>query len=256
MLIFSRILALLIIFSLIRLSTKNNNKTISFLRNLYPLLFTAYFYGETGYYNNVFFNNLDNLFIQLEDSLFGFQPSLWFSFEFNNRLINELMYFSYFSYYLLVIIFPLILYFKQRSEFEKYFIIIIFSFYTYYLLFAIFPVVGPQFHFPAEQLNLTDTSFFGKIVKLIQDAGETPTGAFPSSHVGISWIIFIISLRTNKKYLKLIFALALSICISTVYIKAHYVVDVIGGIISAPLFYFLGHKIYLNYHKKQYLLIN
>ncbi|RLD66807.1 MAG: hypothetical protein DRI95_06000 [Bacteroidetes bacterium] len=256
-LIGARIVALLIIFVLLKLDANGNNKIISFLRYFYPLIFTAYFYGETGYYNNIFFNDLDGIFVQIEDVIFGFQPSLWFSSEYKSIWFNEFMSFSYFSFYLLIIIFPIILFFKKNHEFDKYFFIIIFSAYSYYLFFVLFPVVGPQFYFPEEQAETVHPFFWSKLMKLIQDIGETPTGAFPSSHVGLSWIILLISIKTYKKLLIVIFPLALLICFSTIYIRAHYVVDIIGGLISAPLLYFMGNKIYVYYNKKlQYVLID
>ncbi len=250
MLISARIIALLIIFILLKFNTNSNNKTLTFLRHFYPLVFTAYFYGETGYYNNIFFSDLDLFFVQAEEFLFGFQPSIRFSSEYNNVWLSELMYFSYFSYYLIMIIFPIIIYLKNRNEFERIFFIIIFSFYTYYLIFAVFPVIGPQFYFPSEHVEIANPLIWSSIIKFIQDIGETPTGAFPSSHVGISWIILLISAKTNQKLLIILFPLVLLICFSTVYIKAHYVIDVLGGIISALLFYFLGNKIYTFYTKK------
>ena len=113
------------------------------------------------------------------------------------------------------------------------------------------PVVGPQFYFNVEDAEIAHPGLFGKVVKFIQDAGETPTGAFPSSHVGLSWIILLISAKTYKKLLTAIFPLALLICFSTVYIKAHYLIDIIAGVISAPILYFLGGKIYSYYSSKK-----
>jgi len=247
-LIYARIVAISTVFIIIQLNTTYKNKVTSFLKSFYPLIFTAYFYGETGYYNNIFFADLDGIFVQLEESIFGLQPSVWFSAKFDSFWFNELMFFSYFSYYLIVFIFPLIVYLKKRNEFDRMFFLIIFSFYAYYLIFVIFPVVGPQFYFPAEQAGITHPGIFGKIVLFFQDAGETPTGAFPSSHVGLSWIILFASAKSNKKIFTIILLLALLICFSTVYIKAHYVVDVIAGLISAVIFYFGGNWIYRRYH--------
>ncbi|NOR76125.1 MAG: phosphatase PAP2 family protein [Draconibacterium sp.] len=242
-----RLIAFVIIFTLVKLDTFYKNKIISFVRQFYPLLFTAYFYGETGYYNNIFFADLDGLFIQLEQSIFGFQPSLLFSLKFDSFWFNELMFFFYFSYYLIVIVFPLIVYFKNRDEFERLFFIIIFSFYTYYLIFVIFPVVGPQFYFPEQQAGISHPGIFGKMVKFFQAVGETPTGAFPSSHVGLSWIILFASAKINRKLFNVILPLAILICFSTVYIKAHYAVDIFAGVFSAILLYYLGNKIYDKY---------
>ena len=250
LLIGSRIAAIAIVFTFIKVNSVFNNKITLFLRHFYPLLLTIYFYGETGYYNNIFFNDLDAFFVQLEQAVFGCQPALMFSLNCNSLWFNELMFFSYFSYYFIVFVFPIIVYIKKRNEFERVFFIIIFSFYFYYLFFVIFPVVGPQFYFPTEQAEIAHPGIFGKLVKLFQEMGETPTGAFPSSHVALAWIILLISTRTYKKLIVVIFPLALLICFSTVYIKAHYVVDVIGGIISAPILYFLGDRFYMFYSKR------
>ncbi len=246
-LIFARIAAISTIFILIQLNTTYKNKITSFLRYFYPLLFTAYFYGETGYYNNIFFADLDELFIKLDHLLFGFQPSLIFSQKYDSIWFSELMFFSYFSYYLIIVVFPLIVYFTNKEEFERTFFIIIFSFYAYYLIFVIFPVVGPQFYFAPEQAGIAHNGFWGKLIKFLQDSGETPTGAFPSSHVGISWIILFASVKSYKKLSLIILPLALLICFSTVYIKAHYAVDVFAGLISAVLLYFVGNMIYEKY---------
>ncbi len=247
-LISARIVSLAIVIILVKLDTSYKNKIVSFLRQFYPLLFTAYFYGETGYYNNIFFADLDGFFIQLEQSIFGLQPSISFSAKFDSFWFNELMFFSYFSYYLIVIVFPLIVYIKKRVEFDRIFFLIIFSFYAYYLVFVVFPVVGPQFYFPAEQAEIAHSGLFGKVVKFFQYTGETPTGAFPSSHVGLSWIILLASFKLYKKLFWAILPLAIFICFSTVYTKAHYVVDIIAGLISAPFFYFVGNKIYKKYN--------
>jgi len=250
-LISARIVSIVIVLMLVKFNTSYKNKIVSFLRLFYPLIFTVYFYGETGYYNNIFFADLDRIFIQLEESIFGLQPSVWFSAKFDSFWFNELMFFSYFSYYLIVFIFPLIVYLKKRTEFDRMFFLIIFSFYAYYLIFVIFPVVGPQFYFPAEQAEITHPGIFGKMVLFFQDAGETPTGAFPSSHVGLSWIILFASAKSNKKIFTIILILAVLICFSTVYIKAHYVVDVFAGLISAVLLYFAGNMIYNKYRIKE-----
>lgn len=251
MLISTRVVAFFIMLILIKLHNDFNNKIIKFLRYFYPLIFTVYFYGETGYYNNIFFADLDSLFIHAEDYLFGFQPSLWFSAAYSAIWFNELMFFSYFSFYLIIFGFSLALYFKKNQEFEKAFFIIIFSLYSYYLFFVLFPVVGPQFYYPPEFAGIPHPLFFGKLMQVIQEIGETPTGAFPSSHVGLSWIILIIASKTYKKLLFIIYPLAILICYSTVYIKAHYFIDVLAGFISAPFLYYAGLKIYENLNKMQ-----
>ena len=253
LLVTSRIFAVIIASSLILLDEKISSKTISLLRLFYPLIFSAYFYGETGYYNNIFFENLDQMFINIEEQIFNSQPSLIFSSNFNMLWFSELMNFSYFSFYILVAAIPLILYFKANKNFNKYYFILIFSFYSYYLFFAIFPVIGPQFYFPLELRVLPDSGVFHNIMLFIQEKGETPTGAFPSSHIGITWLIVFLIYKTYPKLLYLVLIFAILISFSTVYLKAHYLVDVMAGLISAPLLYALAKKIFNKFQYKHLL---
>lgn len=72
-------------------------------------------------------------------------------------------------------------------------------------------------------------------------AADTPTNVFPSIHVYVSLIIHIV-LR-NCGYVKqhiwikyCSFVLSILICISTLFIKQHSVIDVIGGIVVTVIF--------------------
>ena len=87
--------------------------------------------------------------------------------------------------------------------------------------------------------------FFSNMVQATQMAGERPTAAFPSSHVGISTIIMIhIFKKRYFKVLTFITPIYFALLASTVYIKAHYLIDVFAGLLSAVLFYYLSVWIY------------
>ena len=74
--------------------------------------------------------------------------------------------------------------------------------------------------------------FFYSLVEGMHDAGERPTAAFPSSHVGITTILMFLAWRTRCK--PLFWGM---MPFYTVYIQAHYVIDVIAGWISAIIIY-------------------
>ena len=103
------------------------------------------------------------------------------------------------------------------------------------------PAVGPQFYFPFPYNQIEAHGIFGKLIKFIQENAEVPTGAFPSSHVGIMFVLLI----QLYKYHRILFFIYLPFTIllyfSTVYIKAHYFVDVAAGIVSA-IFIFIVVK--------------
>ena len=152
------------------------------------------------------------------------------------------MNFGYFSYYFLTFIVCLVIYITNRKESDKVIFIISLSFYIYYLIFSIFPAIGPQFYFNPALSQIPDAGFFRESVKFVQSIGEQPTGAFPSSHIGMSIIFLILSKKYAPRLFWYILPLIFILFPATVYIKAHYFIDVIAGIISAPFIYLASIK--------------
>ena len=74
--------------------------------------------------------------------------------------------------------------------------------------------------------------------------GERPTAAFPSSHVGISTIVMILAYRANKRLFIILAPVYILLCCATVYIQAHYLIDVFAGWISAILIYITSTWMY------------
>jgi membrane-associated phospholipid phosphatase len=238
--IFSHLLIRVVFIAFIFLLTsikKSNNKIIDFIRNFYPLLLLGFFYGETDYYNNILFEDLDSYLINLESFIFGSQLSIVFSELIPQRWFSEIMHFGYFSYYLFTLGIPLLFYIKKRIEFEKALFIIIFSFCTYYIVFALFPSIGPQFYFEPTQTMVPDGFLFDKIMHLIVKYGEAETGAFPSSHVGMTVVFLILIWKNFRNYFVVLLLPASLLILSTVYLKAHYAVDIFAGILSGFIFY-------------------
>lgn len=239
-LILVRALLLPTILALIYLGNKRPKRLIRLLRYTYPLVLSGYFYSETVFYNKLFFRNLDPYLIKIEQSLFGWQPSLEFSRLLSNQLFSELMYFAYFSFYVLIFCFALYLFFKRREYFKEGMFKLSASLYIFYFIFCLFPSSGPQFYFDAPDHLLPEAYVFDHIMHFIQDIAEQPTGAFPSSHVGISIIILLLTRENAPLFYKLAWPLVILLIFSTVYIKAHYAIDVLGGLLIAPIILYLS----------------
>ena len=231
------------------------------LRYIYPLAVLGFWYQDTYEFCRLV-PNMDYLFAQADLSLFGCQPSLEFSLAFPQKVWSELFNMGYFSYYPLIALTVLSPLFLNRKEFERTAFIVTAGFFLYYLIYLFLPVAGPQYYFYAVGEELirnghfpilgdyfnyhTDLApspgvegFFRDLVDSTQASGERPTAAFPSSHVGMSTMLMIL-LYQNRRYLCAIaLPFYLFLCGATVYIQAHYLVDVIGGLVSAVMFYFL-----------------
>ncbi len=227
----------------IYLDSRIKSTFLNLLRNCYPILFSMLFYTETVFYNKLFFSNLDNYLIDIDFYLFGFQPSIEFSNYFSNPFFSEAMYIGYFSLYILIISFVFITYFRLKKEREELFFKLTASMLLFYLFFCFFPAAGPQFYFPASEKTLPSAFIFDKIIHFLQKA-EQATGAFPSSHVGLSIIILILMRKRALNYFIIAIPFVVLLILSTVYIKAHYAIDAIAGILFAPIILYLSTILY------------
>lgn len=230
-------------------------------RIILQMALLSWWYPDTYEFNRIF-PNLDHIFATWEQQLFGFQPSLVFAATFPNAVVSELMDLGYACYYPLIALVVIYYFIWRYDDFGKASFIILAAFFIYYIVYIAVPVAGPQYyykavglaeiargHFPDighyfadHQEALTSPGytdgFFYKMVAGAHDAGERPTAAFPSSHVGVTTILMFLALKTRSK--RLIFGmlpLYVLLCLSTVYIYAHYAIDVLAGWISAALLY-------------------
>ncbi|MGB9745726.1 MAG: phosphatase PAP2 family protein [Bacteroidales bacterium] len=220
---------------LIILQIRFNSRFIDFLRSFYPLATLGYLYGETDFYNNIWHNYLDAWFEKTDFFIFGFQPSIRFSEVFHWTWFQELMSLSYMSYFLMIFGVLWAIYRFNREYFNRSIFIVLQAFFFYYLIFIVLPVQGPQFWFPAPLNGLPEGGVFHKLLRFIQSVGERPTGAFPSSHVGISVILCYLSYQYARPLFRWMLGILVLLSCSAVYIKAHYFIDIVGGLLTAPL---------------------
>ena len=244
MMILWRILFIVLMFALRYFNKRSTSQLIWLVRSLFPLAFIAYWYPETYYMNENIFGNLDSLFVSADQWLFGCQPSLEFSRNYPQQWISELMHLGYLSYYLIIASTVFISLARSKECMQRSVFLILCSFFIYYITFIILPVIGPQFYFPEPDNLLNSTGFFHDLMVAVQNLGEKPTGAFPSSHVGICCICMYLILKNSRKIFYILAPIAIILICSTVYIKAHYLIDVIGGFVSAPVYFWLSTKIY------------
>jgi len=216
---------------------RDKNVIFDFFRSFYPLLLLALIYKETGFLNKIFFTFFDPFFVELEEKLWHIQPSLIFSEVLPQKWFGEIMSMGYFSFYFLVFGLSFFAWWNDRKRGRVIISIVMASFLYYYLIFVFLPVEGPQYYFATAMIQGEPHGLFPKLVYFAQEIGETTTGAFPSSHVGISLIILYLSFRYARKIFPVILIFCLILWPATVYVKAHYVVDLIGGFLSAPIIF-------------------
>jgi membrane-associated phospholipid phosphatase len=225
------------------------------------LALLSWWYPDTYEINRVL-PNLDPIFATWEQQLFGCQPALLFYEAVPSVFFSELMLMGYASYYPMIGVVALYYFFRRYQDFERITFIILASFFIYYVIFVALPVTGPQYYYHAAGLDNivkgvfpdignyfathqdklpipgSPNGFFHQLMEAAHETGERPTAAFPSSHVGVTLILLLLAWHTRSWRLTLfVLFFFLLMCMATVYIRAHYVIDVVAGIISAVIIY-------------------
>ena len=232
------------------------------VRIIAQMALLAWWYPDT-YEINRMFPNLDHIFAGWEQNLFGCQPALLFAKALPWAVVSELMSMGYFMYYPMIALVTFYYFFCRYYEAERAVFVMLTSFFIYYLIYIYVPVVGPTFYFDAVGISEITKGIFpalgdyfnthtnclptpgytdGIFYQLVEDAknaGERPTAAFPSSHVGVSTICMLLVWHAgNRKMLYVMLPFYIFLCLATVYIQAHYLIDAIAGLISAVVIYF------------------
>ena len=232
------------------------------------LALLSWWYPDTYEFNRMF-PNLDHLFAGYEQAVFGCQPALTFAQQWSHPVVSEFMHLGYSSYFPLIALVTLYYFFCRYNDFLRASFIILASFFIYYVIFIFLPVTGPQYYYLAAGLdniangvfpNVGDyfathqerltmpgwpDGFFYQMVENAHSVGERPTAAFPSSHVGVTTILLMLALSARCRWLSIVvLMLLLLMCFATFYIQAHYVIDVVAGLATGLLFYFILYLFY------------
>ncbi len=217
-----------------------------YLPAIFPL-----FYAEMEYLGLIYFgfeNSIDPALIALEERIFGCQPSLVWSRAWPWAWFHELMEFAYFTYYFLAVAY-LVLVFKtrgiadeQRWEAVRDFIRdLSATMLICYTMYTLFPAWGPKY-FRAGYVDVGG-GIFTDIMRYIHDNGALLGAAFPSSHVAASMIPWWHTWHYFPRHRWWMTTIFVLLCMSTVYNRYHYVVDVFAGLILGGLVIYAGTRL-------------
>jgi membrane-associated phospholipid phosphatase len=215
-------------------------KIVSFFRLFYPQAFLISFFTESILLSSQVFGGRshDAAFAAFDQWLFGFQPAREFHKVFeSSAFVNELMYGSYFIYFVLLIATPWVTWLLGRREEAKRLLFIsaiaMMTLSTFYIFFR---VQGPKYYFEDLHGAWYDTVKGGIFVSFFQRLFSTAVlsgAAFPSTHVAMTAVTAYVAYRTDRRLLPFYLIASAFILSSTVYIYAHYFADILGGLAYA-----------------------
>lgn len=215
-----------------------------------PLIFPM-FYAELEYLGLIYFpfeGSLDPALISLEKWIFGFQPSIVWSRAWPWPWFHELMEFAYFSYYFLAAAYVWLVMrmpgpdpeyrWDALRDFVRDLSVTMLICYT---LYTLFPAWGPKY-FRLGYVAVGGGPFTA-IMHHIHDKGAILGAAFPSSHVAASLVPWWHTWKRFPRHRWWMTTLFVLLCMSTVYNRYHYVVDVIAGLLLGTLVMYAGARL-------------
>ncbi len=185
----------------------------------------------------------DQSLIAIDRWLFGFDPTVAL-YKISNPYLTELLQIVYGSFFFLPIILAIDLMMNNRLkdlDFETF--AIIYGFFLSYIGYFLVPAIGPRF--TLHDFGMTNTElpglFWTNFLREIVNAGEsiplgTPNPAevvqrdvFPSGHTQITLIVMYLAHRFKVVSRYLFWPVGSLLIFATVYLRYHYVIDLIGG---------------------------
>jgi membrane-associated phospholipid phosphatase len=231
---------------LARLLNARAGMAAGFLRLCYLQTLYLLYFGESIQLSQLWYGgaSLDAFVAGLDGLLFGLHPAIEFSrWLQGHRWVNELFFFSYFFFYILVATGVWVLFFRRRfREAERFLFTVSASFFVMYVWFTFFPVKGPKYFFPELRAvwygNFRGYLFTGLMKGTFRNM-NLAGAAFPSSHVAVALVALLMNWKHNRFLVPVFLPFTLLLCASTVYIYAHYFVDIPTGLLAGVGLYFL-----------------
>ena len=191
-----------------------------------PLLYTELAVLNLSVWNGTYF---DSLIIAWEQAVFGMMPSRELAIRFPSIALSETLHAAYMSYYFIIFIPPVALWFLKGKDIARTVIFgILFAFFVHYLFFIYFPVQGPRYLYPAPGGELANGAVY-QFTHRALEAGSSRGAAFPSSHVGVAVAQTILCAMFLPRTAIVIGAATVGLAIGAVYGGFHYGIDAVAG---------------------------
>lgn len=203
-------------------------------RDSLPFLFAANIYASLhdliAFYG---FPDITRAIYRWDVELFGVEPTVWAQ-QFTKPFWTDFLTICYWLFYVTPPLLGLLLYRKRmRTEFRYTLLSIVLCLYLGYIGYVVFPASAPRFLI-ADQLGpplrgllpiLDQSRVATKAIPL------TAHGAFPSLHCAVALLATLLAWKHLRWFFPIQFVLATGLIIGTVYLRHHWVVDILAGFV-------------------------
>jgi membrane-associated phospholipid phosphatase len=232
---------------LIHFKKRHDGKILEMIYDfIFPTIVIVFTFDSLGrlipYINPVTY---DELLIKLDYMIFNAHPTVALE-RFTTPIVTELLQLAYTSYYFLPIILGVILKIRgKEAEFNRAIFLVLLCFFLSYIGYFLVPAIGPRFTINHLQSTELHGIFLRDIIDSTLNALEgKKMDAFPSGHTAVTLVVLYAAYKFQKNLFWLFLPVVMALIVSTVYLRYHYVIDVIAGILLFALTVYAGEKFY------------
>ncbi|MBI2793234.1 MAG: phosphatase PAP2 family protein [Ignavibacteria bacterium] len=189
----------------------------------------------------------DDLLIGIDRAIFGVDPTVWLA-HFSSPFLTEYLQACYFLFYLLPIMQAVELWRKgDVARLDVFTRGMAFCYFISYVAYFVMPAVGPRF--TLHDYAMLDTDLPGVLLTpwlrdMIDVGGGIARGVahpvsvvnrdcMPSGHTMLTLVNIIFGFRFRSRFRWVFLIIGGSLIFSTVYLRYHYVIDIIVGALLA-----------------------
>jgi len=143
--------------------------------------------------------------------------------------LTDAAYLAYASFYLLPFGVAVAVRARRPEAYERTAFAILLCFWGCYAGYLAFPASGPRLPPGAERAVLGGGATSDLVRAFLRGVEATPLDAFPSGHAAVALVSAVVGSRAFPRAGPPLWAWALAIVFSTVYVHVHYAVDVVAG---------------------------
>ncbi len=178
----------------------------------------------------------DHALMAADRFLFGVDPTLWLERALWPPLV-EWSQWVYTSFFFIPVSLGVLLCLKRRvDQYEEAIGAATIGFYTSYLGYFFIPAIGPRYYVPQATRIEDHGLWFTQSLRESLDSLELcMRDCFPSGHVEVTLIVLFFAWRFHRTAFWFLLPVGLTMVFATVYLRYHYVIDVIAGAVLAAI---------------------
>lgn len=213
-------------------------------RRVYPVLYICIIFDSIAWVlplASVW--QADDLLMWLDRRLLGVDATVYLQ-RFVFQPAVEVLYIAYMLYFVLpfALIWCLWRAGKLR-EITHFACLITIALYSNYILYFVFPAIGPRLYVP-HSVQLDGVFLTDFLRGLLNGLESNKCDVFPSAHVNASLVVLYGFAKLYRRHAVPVAVTVLGIAVSTVYLRYHYVVDVLAGVALAAAAVWAGNLYY------------